>query len=124
MTDTDPTTDVDTAITALQVAQRLLAATSDDPSATAAGALAALLYSASPAGNAGGIAWIQQILAMPGRESLGPVIDVLGPGVDDRRTRYVLSAWVRSVTIYPPRARELRTEIAAALAPYIVASAS
>ncbi len=125
MTTADPTTDIDTATAAMKVAHKLLAATSDDPSATATGALAALLYGASPAGTAGGIAWVQQILAMPGRQSLDPVIDVLGAGVvTNHHTRHVLSAWVRSVVTQPPRAQALRAEIVAALAPCIAASAS
>ncbi|GAA2401496.1 hypothetical protein [Mycolicibacterium llatzerense] len=124
MTAADPTTAIDTATAAMHVAKKLLAAANDDPSATAAGALAALLYGASPARAGGGIAWVQQILAMPGRDTLDPVIDVLGAGADDRRTIHVLSAWVRSVTTSPPRAQQLRAEIVAALAPYITASAS
>ncbi|MUL48466.1 hypothetical protein FZI85_27355 [Mycobacterium sp. CBMA293] len=118
MTDTDPTADVDTAIKALQVAQELLADTNDNPSPTASGALAALLYAASPTGNAGGISWTRQVLAMPGPDSIAAVTAVLANLPQDRCTIYLQSAWDRAITIHPPRARELRAEICAALAPH------
>lgn len=124
MTDTDPTIAVDSPAAALQVAHELLDVVRDHPSSTAGGALAALLYSASPAGNAGGIGWMRQVLAMPGPDSVEAVTEALPDISSDRIIRYVQSAWERSVTIYPPRAHELRTEIVAALAPYITASAS
>lgn len=122
MATADPTAAIDSVETAYGIACKLLNAAGDDADAAfwrtcAAAPMAALLYSASPAGTGGGMPRVQEVLAMQRQDARTAVVDALTPFTDPNVT-YLQTAWTFATSMDPGQAASIRSIISEAIAPY------